>query len=188
MFVGAGRGGVAGRDVAGGRSNENVAVFCAAAGAADVGLAEAADIAFGVPTGVGIVACFGGHVGAGLDHAEGNDGARKDVAAACDAEKRIDIFCELAVSKSGGGEEQQERSEAKRRLHAWWFGAGEGYHRDDAMESMTHPVALPELDVNARILAQQVFERGAEVGFFVAVFDDDGGVEAEAPLLSLCLC
>ena len=34
-------------------------------------------------------------------------------------------------------------------------------------------------------LAEEVFEGGGEVGFFVAVFDDDWGVEGKAPLCAL---
>ena len=33
--------------------------------------------------------------------------------------------------------------------------------------------------------AQQVFEGCSEIGFLVAVFDDDGRVEAEAPFAAL---
>lgn len=35
------------------------------------------------------------------------------------------------------------------------------------------------------LLSKQVLEGGAEVGFVVAVFDDDRGVDAEAPFLTL---
>ena len=35
-------------------------------------------------------------------------------------------------------------------------------------------------DAKAKALTQKVFEGGGEVGFFVAVFDDDGGVDREA--------
>ena len=33
-------------------------------------------------------------------------------------------------------------------------------------------------------LAEKVFEGGGEVGFFVAVFDDDGGVDREAEVFA----
>ena len=36
-------------------------------------------------------------------------------------------------------------------------------------------------------LAEQIFERGAQVGLLVAVLHDDGGVEAEAPFLAFAL-
>jgi hypothetical protein len=78
--------------------DKNVAVLGAAAGAADVGLAKAADVAVCIPAGVGIVFIRGDHIWTGLDHSERHGWTWEDIASTRRTEKRIHRAGELTVS------------------------------------------------------------------------------------------
>ena len=103
-------GGVCGVGFVGLRLHEDVAVLGAAAGAGDVELREAIEVAGGAPSGVALVVAV---VGAGLGHAEGERGSDEDVSALVSAEHGVDFGGSLCVEEGGGGDGKERCSVQK---------------------------------------------------------------------------
>src|ERR1700733_3829506 len=68
---------------------------------------------------------------------------------------------------------------ATRALHCMWTQECQEKHASQSLSAISN---------GGRLLTQQVFERRAEVGLVVAVFDDDRGIQAEPPLRRTAAC
>ena len=96
------------------RLHEDVAVLRSAAGAGDVELREAIEVAGGAPSGVALVVAV---VGAGLGHTEGERGPDEDVSALVSAEHGVDFGGSLCMEESGGGDGKERCSVQNESSH-----------------------------------------------------------------------
>lgn len=96
------------------RLHEDVAVLRSAAGAGDVELREAIEIAGGEPSRVALVVAV---VGAGLGHAEGERGPDEDVSSIVSAEHGVDFGGSLRMEEGGGGDGKEQCSVQKESSH-----------------------------------------------------------------------
>src|SRR6516164_5601325 len=97
------------------RLHEDVAVLGSAAGAGDVKLGEAVEVAGRAPSGVALIVSV---VRSGLRHAVGKCGADEDVAALVCAEHGINLGCCLRVREDRCGQENGEECAAQNSVHS----------------------------------------------------------------------